>query len=126
MAGNAGRFTTIVKAKISKILDKAEYKKLFAKHKVLSSREYTAREEIMWERYVKQDPRFYRPAEVDELLADPAKARERLCWRPRVTFEELVREMVDADLASYSPSASDTPLDDDQMELNLAVSASSM
>jgi len=52
-----------------------------------------------WERYVHQDPRFYRPAEVDLLIGDPAKARERLGWQPSVTFEQLVEMMVDADLA---------------------------
>ena len=44
------------------------------------------------------DPLYYRPAEVDSLCGDAAKARERLGWRPRVGFAELVREMVAADL----------------------------
>ncbi|RME08562.1 MAG: GDP-mannose 4,6-dehydratase [Anaerolineae bacterium] len=48
--------------------------------------------------YVVQDPRFYRPAEVDLLVGDPSKAREKLGWRPRVSLEELVQMMVDADL----------------------------
>jgi len=48
--------------------------------------------------YVVQDPRFYRPAEVDLLVADPCKANEQLGWNPRVSFEELVRLMVDVDL----------------------------
>lgn len=48
--------------------------------------------------YVKQDPAFMRPAEVDLLIADPSKAREELGWEPRTGFEELVRLMVDADL----------------------------
>ncbi|HEX6615607.1 MAG TPA: GDP-mannose 4,6-dehydratase [Gemmatimonadales bacterium] len=48
--------------------------------------------------YVVSDPRFYRPAEVDVLLADPAKARRELNWRPTVDFPELVGMMVDADL----------------------------
>ena len=52
-----------------------------------------------WRRYVKVDPRFVRPAEVDLLLADPAKARQRLGWTPQVSFERLVTMMVDADLA---------------------------
>ncbi len=47
---------------------------------------------------VRVDPRYYRPAEVDSLCGDAAKARERLGWRPRVGFAELVREMVAADL----------------------------
>lgn len=52
-----------------------------------------------WERYVKVDPRFMRPAEVDLLQADPSKAKAELGWEPRMSFEELVAEMVDADLA---------------------------
>ncbi|HAY14858.1 MAG TPA: GDP-mannose 4,6-dehydratase, partial [Armatimonadetes bacterium] len=44
------------------------------------------------------DPAYYRPAEVETLLGDPTKAREKLGWSPRVTFEELVDEMVDADV----------------------------
>ncbi len=48
--------------------------------------------------YVVSDPRFYRPAAVDVLLADPAKARRELNWRPTVNFPELVGMMVDADL----------------------------
>ena len=52
-----------------------------------------------WERYVKVDPAFIRPAEVDLLLADPTRAREELGWTPRVGFKELIAMMVDADLA---------------------------
>ena len=48
--------------------------------------------------YVVQDERFYRPAEVDLLVADPAKAMNELGWKPRVEFEELVQMMVDTDL----------------------------
>lgn len=48
--------------------------------------------------YVVQDKRFYRPAEVDELVADPSLARSVLGWEPSVTFAELVALMVDADL----------------------------
>jgi GDPmannose 4,6-dehydratase len=44
------------------------------------------------------DPRFFRPAEVDLLLGDPAKAKKQLGWEPTTTFEELVRIMVDADM----------------------------
>jgi GDPmannose 4,6-dehydratase len=51
-----------------------------------------------WREYVKIDPRYYRPAEVDALQADYSKARSRLGWQPTVTFEELVRLMVQADL----------------------------
>jgi GDPmannose 4,6-dehydratase len=51
-----------------------------------------------WERYVKLDPAFLRPAEVDQLMGNPAKAKERLGWEPRTTFEELIRLMTRADL----------------------------
>jgi len=51
-----------------------------------------------WERHVRHDARYERPAEVDLLIGDPAKARERLGWEPRVRFKELVRLMVEADL----------------------------
>jgi len=51
-----------------------------------------------WERYVKTDPKYLRPTEVDCLIADCARARHRLAWEPRITFTELVRIMVDADL----------------------------
>jgi GDPmannose 4,6-dehydratase len=44
------------------------------------------------------DERYFRPTEVDALLGDPSKARQRLGWRHKVSFDELVREMVDADL----------------------------
>jgi GDPmannose 4,6-dehydratase len=52
-----------------------------------------------WSGYVKQDPRFFRPAEVDLLIGDPSKARDKLGWTPKVAFPELVEMMVDADLA---------------------------
>ena len=51
--------------------------------------------------HVVQDPRFFRPAEVDLLVADATKARQTLGWAPKVTFEGLVRMMVDADLDRY-------------------------
>lgn len=51
-----------------------------------------------YEQYVKIDPAFFRPAEVDLLLGDPSHAREALGWEPKVSFPELVREMVEADL----------------------------
>lgn len=51
-----------------------------------------------WEPHVEIDPRYFRPSEVDLLLGDPGKARERLGWEPKVRFEELVRIMVDADV----------------------------
>ena len=46
------------------------------------------------------DPRYFRPTEVDTLLGDPAKAKEKLGWQPKITFDELVREMVQEDLAA--------------------------
>jgi GDPmannose 4,6-dehydratase len=51
-----------------------------------------------WKKYVKVDPRFVRPAEVDMLLADAGQARRDLGWTPKVSFEQLVKMMVDADL----------------------------
>ena len=51
-----------------------------------------------WEKYVKHDSRYERPSEVDQLLGDPTKARTVLGWTPKVTFKELVKMMVDADL----------------------------
>ena len=53
---------------------------------------------LKWEDYVEIDPRYYRPAEVDLLLGDASKARERLNWKPKVDFASLVRMMVDHDL----------------------------
>ena len=54
--------------------------------------------DLDWRPYVKLDPRFMRPAEVDLLVGDPSKARTELGWEPQVGFDELVRMMVDADL----------------------------
>ena len=54
---------------------------------------------LKWEDHVVQDPRFMRPAEVDQLIGDASKARRRLGWEPTVSFEQLVTMMVDADLA---------------------------
>ncbi|GAA5147681.1 GDP-mannose 4,6-dehydratase [Nocardioides marinquilinus] len=51
-----------------------------------------------WQRHVRQDERFMRPAEVDRLVGDASKAREVLGWKPRVGFDELVRLMVEADV----------------------------
>jgi GDPmannose 4,6-dehydratase len=51
-----------------------------------------------WKGYVKTDPKFVRPAEVDLLQADPSKARRELGWTPKIGFHELVGMMVDADL----------------------------
>jgi GDPmannose 4,6-dehydratase len=51
-----------------------------------------------WHEYVQIDPRYFRPTEVDYLLADPSHARQELGWEPKIRFHELVRIMVDADL----------------------------
>ncbi len=52
-----------------------------------------------WRQYVVVDPKFYRPAEVDLLLANPRKANRVLGWEPEVSFADLVNMMVDADLS---------------------------
>ncbi len=57
--------------------------------------------ELDWREFVVQDPKFYRPAEVDLLVGDPAKAGEKLGWEPTVSFRELVRLMVQADLDAW-------------------------
>ena len=54
--------------------------------------------DLDWGKYVEIDPRYFRPTEVDYLLADPKKASEELGWKPKVKFTELVKIMVDADL----------------------------
>jgi GDPmannose 4,6-dehydratase len=54
--------------------------------------------DLDWRQYVVQDPKFYRPAEVDLLVGDPSKAGRVLGWEPNVDFRGLVRLMVDADL----------------------------
>ncbi|APT55970.1 GDP-mannose 4,6-dehydratase [Roseomonas gilardii] len=51
-----------------------------------------------YEEFVKVDPAFLRPAEVDLLLGDPSKAKEKLGWTPEISLEEMIKEMVDADL----------------------------
>lgn len=51
-----------------------------------------------WRDHVKVDPKLIRPAEVDHLLGDPAKARRELKWKPEVSFEQMIRMMVDADV----------------------------
>lgn len=62
-----------------------------------------------WHDYVRTDPRFVRPAEVDLLIGDPAKAEKQLGWTPSVTFEELVAMMVDADLERHSRRGEQRP-----------------
>jgi len=55
---------------------------------------------LNWEGYVVSDPQLFRPAEVDYLLGDFTKARMKLGWRPKLSFEEMIRKMVDHDLQS--------------------------
>jgi GDPmannose 4,6-dehydratase len=55
--------------------------------------------DLDWRQYVEIDPRYYRPAEVDLLLGDAARARKAFGWEPRTSFRELVRMMVDSDVA---------------------------
>jgi GDPmannose 4,6-dehydratase len=57
-----------------------------------------------WKRYVRLDPKFLRPAEVDHLIGDASKAREALGWQPEIDFPALVRMMVDADVERLSRS----------------------
>lgn len=60
--------------------------------------------DLDWQQYVVQDPKFYRPAEVDLLVGDPSKAMNKLGWEPSVDFRGLVRLMVDADLKTLKNS----------------------
>jgi GDPmannose 4,6-dehydratase len=59
-----------------------------------------------YEEHVEIDPRYFRPSEVDSLLGDPTKAREKLGWEPKVRFRELVELMVDADIAELDDKLS--------------------
>ncbi|MDZ4278381.1 MAG: GDP-mannose 4,6-dehydratase [Dehalococcoidia bacterium] len=60
---------------------------------------------LNYEDYIRPDPRFMRPAEVDHLLADATKARENLGWEPSVSFPELVRMMVESDLQNEAKAS---------------------
>jgi GDPmannose 4,6-dehydratase len=53
---------------------------------------------LNWENYVVIDSKFFRPAEIELLLGNPTKALKKLGWKPEVSFEELIKMMVDADL----------------------------
>jgi len=53
-----------------------------------------------WEKYVEIDSRYFRPAEVELLIGDPTKAKQKLNWTPKTSFKELVKIMVEADLAA--------------------------
>ncbi len=63
-----------------------------------------ARVGLDWQKYVRVDPAFLRPAEVDHLIGDPTKAKTVLGWRPSVDFKGLIEMMVDADLARLAGS----------------------
>ena len=56
-----------------------------------------------WEKYIKQDPRFMRPAEVDVLRGDASKAKYELGWKPKTDFQKLVKNMVESDVALLDP-----------------------
>jgi GDPmannose 4,6-dehydratase len=62
--------------------------------------------DLDWQQYVVQDPKFYRPAEVDLLVSDSSKARRVLGWAPKVSFEKLIHTMVDADLKTLKANQS--------------------
>lgn len=55
-----------------------------------------------WTKYVKTDPKYYRPTEVQYLLADPTKAKTKLGWEPKIKFDELVKIMIDADMRAIN------------------------
>ncbi|MDD5669535.1 MAG: GDP-mannose 4,6-dehydratase [Candidatus Omnitrophica bacterium] len=55
---------------------------------------------LNWKKYVKIDPRYFRPTEVGYLLADPSKIRKKIKWAPRIVFDDLVKIMIDADFRS--------------------------
>jgi GDPmannose 4,6-dehydratase len=58
-----------------------------------------------WEEYVEIDPKYFRPTEVEALKADSSKAKKILNWTPRITFEDLIKIMVDADLEAIGLSS---------------------
>jgi GDPmannose 4,6-dehydratase len=64
-----------------------------------------------WGRYITQDPRFFRPAEVDLLIGDSSKARKVLGWEPRTSLPQLVQMMVEHDLAEQKIAATAGPDD---------------
>lgn len=59
-----------------------------------------------WEKVYKHNPKYDRPAEVDLLIGDPSKAKQKLNWQPSISFEELVRIMVEAELDREAKSVS--------------------
>ena len=63
-----------------------------------------------WRKYVKKDPKYYRPSEVDLLIGDPSKAKRVLEWEAKTRFRDLIRLMVDADIATVKESAMERSL----------------
>ena len=55
-----------------------------------------------WRKYVEIDPRYFRPAEVNALIGDTSKAKEKLGWEPKTKFKDLVRIMVDGDIKNIN------------------------
>lgn len=55
-----------------------------------------------WQDYIEIDPRYYRPSEVENLIGDAKKAKEKLGWEPKIKFEDLVKKMVDNNLKEYN------------------------
>jgi GDPmannose 4,6-dehydratase len=68
-----------------------------------------AHADLDWKQYVKTDPEFLRPAEVDHLVGDATRAREKLGWKPRTSFRELGESMVEADLERLSRAVAPRP-----------------
>jgi GDPmannose 4,6-dehydratase len=60
-----------------------------------------------WEKYVEVDRAYFRPAEVPDLCGDPSKARATLGWRPKISFEQMIREMLESDLAALGVRPAD-------------------
>ncbi len=73
---------------------------------------------LNWHDYVAFDPRYLRPAEVDLLIGDPTKAKEKLGWEPSISFEELVKLMVNADLINLNLPTPEGSRHEDNMTLN--------
>jgi len=67
-----------------------------------------ARLDLDWKKYVEIDPRYYRPAEVDLLIGDYSKAKQKLGWEPKTTFKGLIELMTDADLKQIQDQISGT------------------
>jgi GDPmannose 4,6-dehydratase len=65
---------------------------------------------LKWQDYVDIDPRYYRPAEVDLLIGDPAKAEKKLGWKPRTKFKALIELMVESDVRLLKDQLSGKPI----------------